>query len=97
MQHLDTVGWMTGRPAGLYKSHTSRLQSTKVLLWKTFGQTCVVVVVVVVVVYLLLFIIAREYYFRLELQQHICTQLTMLQGAQHRENSLVHGSQQMSL
>ena len=58
----------------------------------------VVVVVVVVIVVVLNFLIWFHYYlYRLELQQHICTQLTMLQGAQHRENSLVHSSQQMSL
>jgi len=58
----------------------------------------VVVIVVVVVVVVLNFLIWFHYYlYRLELQQRICTQLTMLQGAQHRENSLVHSSQQMSL
>ena len=57
-----------------------------------------VVVIVIVVVVVLNFLIWFHYYlYRLELQQRICTQLTMLQGAQHRENSLVHSSQQMSL
>ena len=64
----------------------------------------VVVVVIVVAVFVIIVVVVvnlltlfHYYFFRLEVQQHISTQLTMLQGAQLRENSLVHSSQQMSL